>query len=81
MAKAKTELTTAPTFIYYQGELLSDNDAEFPIQVTYYNDGLIELKMLDQSGREILIRQKDLKPLLREIERHIPEAEEKLKSK
>lgn len=73
------ELTTAPTFIYFQGELLVDNDAEFPIRVTYYNDNLIELKMLDQSGREILIRQQDLKPLIKEIFRHLPEANRKLK--
>ena len=78
---AKTELTTAPTFIYHQGELMSDTDAEFPIQITYYADNLVELKMLDQSGREILIRTQDLKPLLKEIERHLPEAERKLKSK
>jgi hypothetical protein len=77
----KTDLTTLPSFIYYQGELLSDTDAEFPIQITYYQDEIIGLQMLDQSGREIVIRARDLKSLFKEIERHLLEAQKKLKGK
>lgn len=75
-----TELTIVPTFIFHQGTLIYDSDAEFPIQVSYYADGaLVEVKMLDESGREIMLRVRDLRRLVREIERHLPSAIEVLK--
>lgn len=78
----KTELTTVPTFIFYQGQLMADTDAEFPIQVTFWDEGdSVELKMLDDSGREITLSTKHMKRLFKEIERHLPEATKKLKSK
>lgn len=78
----KTELITVPTFIFNQGELLTDNDSEFPIQVTYWNDGeMVELKTLNYTNESIIIRTKDLKSLFKEIERHLSEATNKLKGK
>jgi len=67
-----TTLITVPTAQIKQGELIEENDAEFPITAVYYEGG-VELK---QDGRgSIYISYKHLKCVCKEIQRHIPQLE------
>lgn len=73
------DLTTVPMFVFYQGQP-GDVDYERPIEVKYYN-GSIELA---QEGEfpvqeRVSIHPAHVKALLKEIQKHLPEALHKLK--
>lgn len=67
------DLITVPTFTFKQGDPFEGG--EYPIQVLYWNDDMVEL---NQKGNEVLIRAEYLRKLVKEIERHLPEAKKKL---
>lgn len=67
------KLITVPTFTFDQGDVFEEG--EYPIQVSYYRDGIIELS---QGGQEFDIREQDLQKLFKEIKKHLPEAKKEL---
>lgn len=71
-------LITAPTFQFKQGELYEDEGAEYPVQVVYFNDGVISLEQNDNS---IVLSKKWLDGLFKAIKKHLPEAEKELTKK
>lgn len=77
-----SKLVTVPTFEFRQGDPFDhEQDCERPIYVEYYNGDTICLR---QEGNfdvdeEIIISKKHLKALFKAINKHLPEAEDKLK--
>lgn len=67
------ELITVPTFTFSQGDVY--DGAEYPIQVCYYNDTEDKLIVLNQEDRYVQFSSiKQLKKLVKEIEKHLPSA-------
>jgi hypothetical protein len=71
------ELTTVPSFVFYQGEFEGEG-WELPIEVGYYN-GCVSLGQ--QGNGEIILSPVHIKALFKEVLRHLPEAEKHLKEK
>jgi hypothetical protein len=70
------ELTTVPMFVFKQGDpFAGDGNCEYPIEVKYYNGCIC----FDQEGNSINISPAFAKALFREVLKHLPEAENKLK--
>jgi hypothetical protein len=72
-----TNLITVPTFTYSQGDTY--DGAEYPVTVCYYNNGddaSIELTQGDNNINFTNLQQ--LKSLIKQIEKHLPEATKKL---
>lgn len=76
-----SELITVPTFTYHQGKHSNDTLVENPIRIEYYN-GTICLKQDGGYDTEetINIDPDHLVQLFRAIKKHLPEAEQRLKS-
>lgn len=75
-------LVTVPTFTFYQGDLTSGIDAEHPIRVEYWNGAisLVQSRNGGETEEEVIISPAYLWALFKEIKKHQPEAERKLKS-
>lgn len=70
------ELITVPTFTFDQGDIWDEQpDSERPIQVLYYVGSIV----LHQNGQEILISPTHFENLFRQIRKHLPEANKRLK--
>lgn len=69
------ELITVPCFNFEQGDPYGEERSERQIQVKYYNGSV----SLEQAGNEILILPEYFDKLVKEIKRHWPEANRKLK--
>lgn len=69
-------LITRPTFTFNQGDPFNEEEeSEYPIQVIYWDEDILTLK---QEDNEVVIRKEYLKPLLKEILKHLPTAEKVL---
>lgn len=71
-----SQLITVPTFYFEQGEIFEEDGAEFPLLVSYYSNGVIQLS---QRGNEVIIGKKHFESLVKQIRKHLPEAEKALK--
>lgn len=71
-------LITVPSFIFKQGDVGIDERSEFLIQVQYYTEGLI---CLESENGSVNILKENLDKLVKEIKRHLPEAESSLKNR
>lgn len=69
-----TELRTVPTFNFPQGEL-GESNFEFPLTVSYYNEGIVEI---EQEGSSVVIRVENIQKLASLIKKYNPEAQNKL---
>jgi hypothetical protein len=69
-----SELTTVPMFVFYQGNL-GDGDWEKPIEVKYYN-GCIQLEQQGEYAQpeKISVHPEFVVALLKEIKKHLPDA-------
>lgn len=70
------ELITVPTFTFNQGDVFNEViNVERPIQVCYYSNAI----SLEQDGESILIVPEYFEALVKEIRKHLPEANKALK--
>lgn len=66
------ELTTVPTFVFFQGDPWSgDHPSEHPVQVEYFRGSIC----LSQNGNEIILLPEFYEKLFKEIKKHFPEAQ------
>lgn len=75
------ELITVPTFVFNQGDVFSENGAERPVHIDYYNGSVCIRQYDGDEKNEIVLSPEFVKPLFKEIIKHLPEAEHCLKSK
>lgn len=69
------DLITVPCFNFEQGDPYGEERSERPIQVKYYNGSMC----LEQAGNEIIILPEYFEKLVKEIRKHMPEANRRWK--
>jgi len=74
-----SNLITVPTFNFSQGDVFDGN--EMPVTVCYYkgSENRVMIELMQEDRCIIFTSLTELKALVKQIEKHLPEATKKLK--